>query len=57
MGNVRLAAAGQVIHDTHTESARQQKIDHVAADEPGATGNNGDTIAHAAFRFFMRRTL
>src|SRR5262249_10636621 len=54
---VRLAAADEIVDHTHAIATREQQIDHVAADETGAAGDDGFALAHAACRFFMRRTL
>ena len=58
VGKVRLAAADQIVDHPDAVAAREQQIDHVAADEAGAAGDDGDrAVAHAAWSFFMRRTL
>ena len=48
---------GQIVDNAHFESAREQQIDHVAADEAGATGHDGDRFRHAALSAFILRTL
>jgi hypothetical protein len=58
-GDIVLAAADKVIDDADPEAARDQKVDHVAADEPGATGDDRaqTSILHFAPSFFIVRTL
>ena len=41
VGEIGLAAADQVVDDPHAISAREQEIDHVAADEAGAASDDG----------------
>jgi hypothetical protein len=55
---VLLAAADQVVDDAYHHAALEQQVDHVAADEAGATGNDGNwLVAHAACNAFSLRTL
>jgi len=46
-------------HDADPKASVEQKIDHVAADEPGAAGYHGDRTAgcHVAPIRFIVRTL
>ena len=44
-GEVRLAAAGEVVDDRHRIAAREQRVDEMRADETGAAG---DERLHAA---------
>ena len=55
MGEIGLAAADQVVDHPHAIAALQQQIDHVAADEAGAAGDDCDTLAHYATRQLIRR--
>ena len=58
VGEVLLAAADQVVDDAHGHAALEQQVDHVAADEAGATGDDGNClVAHAACSAFNLRTL
>ena len=57
VGQVRLTATDEIVDHADPVAALEQQIDHVAADETGATGDDGFARAHAALRFFMRRTL
>ena len=55
VGEVGLAAADEIVDDADAIAALEQQIDHVAADEAGAAGDDGDRLrAHAACSFFMR---
>ena len=36
---VRFPTPGEAVYDTHPEAASDKKINHVAADEPGAAGD------------------
>ena len=53
------APADQIVDDTNAIAGRQQRIDHVAADEAGASGDDRGLRpgAHFAPIFFMVRTL
>ena len=53
------SASGQVVDHAHAVAAIEQDVDHVAADEAGATGHNRDLAcrAHFAPSFFIVRTL
>ena len=59
VGDIGLAAADQVVDDAHAVAALDQEVDHVAADEAGAAGDDRDFArrAHLAPIFFMVRTL
>ena len=58
VGEVLLAPADQVVDDAHRHAALEQQVDHVAADEAGATGDDGNwLVAHAACSAFSLRTL
>ena len=48
VGKVRLAAADEIVDHPHAVAAGEQQIDHVAADETGAAGDDGFARAHAA---------
>src|SRR5262249_12599643 len=55
---VAAMAADQIIDDANRKTGREQRIDHVATDKSGATGNNRNGLsAHAALSFFSSRTL
>jgi hypothetical protein len=57
-GQIGLTAADEVVEDSDLMPARQQQLDHVAADEAGATGHQRDRAgAHLAPIRFMVRTL
>ena len=52
------AAAAQIVDDPNAKAALEQEIDHVAADEAGAPGNDRNwLLAHAALMAFIVRTL
>ncbi len=57
--DIGLAAADQIVDDAHAVAAVDQQIDHVAADEAGAAGDDGGLArrAHFAPSFFIVRTL
>jgi hypothetical protein len=62
VGDVGFPPAHQAVDHAHGEAALQQQIDHMAADEAGAPGDDGDGAdngvgAHAACSFFMVRML
>jgi hypothetical protein len=48
MREIRLSATDEIVDYSHAISAREQKIDHVAADKTGTTGDDADPFAHAA---------
>ena len=55
---VAAVAADQIVDHAHREAGVQQHVDHVAADEPGAAGDDRDgLVAHAALSLFSSRTL
>ena len=59
MRQIALAAAHEVVDHADAAAARQQAVDHVAADEAGAAGDDrdGGRRRHFAPIFFMVRTL
>ena len=59
VGDVGLAAADQIVDDADAVAAFDQEVDHVAADEAGAAGDDRGLArrAHFAPSFFMVRTL
>lgn len=42
MRQVGFASASEIVDDAHLESALDKKINHVAADKPGAAGDDCD---------------
>ena len=50
-------AATQIVEHTHGIVVLQKQIDHVAPDEPGATGDDCNALTHAALIDFIVRTL
>ena len=46
MREIGLAAADQIVDHAHAVATGQQEIDHVAADEAGAAGDDGCTLTH-----------
>ena len=42
VGEVGLTAADQIVDHPHAVAAGEQQIDHVAADETGAAGDDGN---------------
>ena len=56
---IALATADKVVDDAHTAAMVDQAIDHVAADEAGAAGDDGNRArrAHVAPIRFIVRTL
>ena len=54
-----IPAADQIVDDADAVAAIEQEVDHVAADEAGAAGDDGDrrAPAHCAPIFFIVRTL
>ena len=58
MRQVRLMSAGEIVDHPHREAAGHEQINHVAADEAGASGDDRDRpLAHAAFSRCSRFTL
>ena len=58
MLEVAAMAADQIVDHADREAALEQHIDHVAADEAGAAGDDRDGLAaHAALSLFSSRTL
>ena len=59
VGEVAAMAADEIVDDADRIAALEQQIDHVAADEAGAAGDDGNGLAaaHAALSVFSRRTL
>ncbi len=58
MGEVALMPPRQVVDHPDPDAGFEQHVDHVAADESGATGDNADgRRAHAASIAFIVRTL
>ena len=58
VGEVLLAPSHQIVDDAHHHAALEQQVDHVAADEAGATGDDcNGLVAHAACSAFSLRTL
>jgi hypothetical protein len=58
MGDVVAAPAEHVVHHTNRKAPLDEDIDHVAADESGATGDYRNRfLAHLAPIAFMVRTL
>ena len=57
-GQVGLAPAVEIVDDMDPEPLGHQKVDHVAADETGASGHHGDgSGGHFAPIACMVRTL
>jgi hypothetical protein len=57
-GKIALTATDQVVDDPHGKSALNQEVDHMAADEAGATGDDCNRLPdHFTPRFFIVRTL
>ena len=57
LSKVGLAAADEIIDDADAIAAREQQIDHVAADEPSTAGHHTYAATHAAHNRFILRTL
>jgi hypothetical protein len=59
MPQIAFPPADQIVHDPHTKALRQQAINHMAADKPGAAGDDGNRLAraHVAPIRFIVRTL
>jgi hypothetical protein len=54
---VLAASAREVVDHAHLEALRQEEIDHVAADEPGAAGDDCDRTAHCGTSCLVVLTL
>ena len=59
MGEIGFAAADQIVDHADAVAAREQEIDHVAADEAGAAGDDARSGASLMrpCSFFILRTL
>jgi hypothetical protein len=59
LGQVGFAAADQIVDHADDVAAFDQEVDHVAADESGAAGDDRDLAPgpHFAPIFFIVRTL
>jgi hypothetical protein len=57
MREIRTMPADEIIDDADFKTAIQKQINHVAADEPGATGHHRTRHDQAAFIFLSVRTL
>ena len=58
MGEVALPAADEAVHDADAEPSGEQHVHHVAANEPGAAGDDCDRFhPQTALTAFILRTL